>query len=141
MALIYECFIQLSLIHLDRRDLYCSWVKLWPSRHSIYFSGLIICPIRKKRVCDYSLNFEVSGKWDSNRYMELQEHYLQKGSQWKDCPALNFFSHFTYRETCEIKDIFFQTTFILCIPNPMLCCGFARMSKHNFVQQWDGWDQ
>lgn len=141
MALTYECFMQLSLIQLNRRDFYRSWVKLMPNRHSIYILGLIVCQVRKKRVCDYSLNIEVSGKWNSKRYLELQECYLQNGSQWKDCSALNFFIHIIYRDTCEIKDIFFQTTFILHILNPILCCGFARMSEHNFVQLWDVWDQ
>lgn len=66
----YKCIVQSGLIHLDRRDLYCSYIGeiIWPNSHFIDFLGLIICYARRKDTCGYStLQIEISKK--PNRYL------------------------------------------------------------------------
>lgn len=110
LTLRYKTLIELSLIHLDRRDLYCSYMGeiILSNSHFIGFLGFIICQARSKEASGYSSNSKISRKQSYDRW--LQEYHSQEGSLWKDCPTLNFFSHVISKDTCEGKVLCFFFT-------------------------------
>lgn len=61
--------MELSLIHLDRRDLDCSYMGeiIWPNSHFIGFLGFIICQARKKEAGGYFPNSKISRKQSYDR--------------------------------------------------------------------------